>query len=209
MQLELRTPKQRAYAALTRNGERHQLNWVIQDGTITPRLSCLHGSLPAGFYCAAQTLAEAPELLAPGYAGPSNEARDGIIVSRWVGGRSSHGMYSDDDDGADFMWHYEDEDLHRAVPTQRHTLRFIIGEDGIEPVFGCLHAAISDCHAAFWRDDAWIFPEWHAGPDMALRAGAIVSWWPTGEPTAEELPFWAYEEHAAGALLTTLTDSKK
>jgi hypothetical protein len=208
MQFDLRTPEARAYAALTPHGERHQLNWVIQDGAITPRLTCLHGNLPEGFRCAAQTLAESPELLAPGYDGTSNEVRDGIIVSRWVGGRSWYGMYSDDD-GAELIWHYEEEDLHRSVTTQRHTLRFVIGESEIEPVFDCLHAGGSHCDAAFWRDDAWLFPEWHAGPDTALRAGTIVSWWSTGEPTPEELPYWAYEEHAAGALITSLTQPPK
>jgi hypothetical protein len=207
MQLDLRTPEERAYAALTRQGERHQLNWVIQGGTITPRLTCLHGNLPAGYYCAAETLAESPELLAPGYTGASNEVRDGIIVSRW---RHAPCRWScPEDDGPEFLWHYEDEDLPRPVATQRHTLRFVIGEERVEPVFECLHAESSRCDAAFWRDDAWLFPEWHAGPDMALHAGTIVSWWSTGEPTPEELPYWAYEGHAAGALITTLPQPTK
>lgn len=207
MQLDLRTPEERAYAALTRQGERHQLNWAIQEGTITPRLTCLHGNLPAGFQCAAQTLAEYPELLAPGYNGPSNEIRDGIIVSWWRHAPCRWGC--PEDDGPEFLWHYEDEDLNRPAHKQRHTLRFVIGEDEIEPVFECLHSAIGHCDAAFWRDDVSLFPEWHAGPSTALRTGSIVSWWSTGEPTAEELPYWAYEEHADDALTRTLTESTK
>lgn len=197
----------RASAARTPPGERHQLNWIIQDGTITPRLKCLHGDLSAGYYCAAQTLAECPELLAPGYTGTGNEVRDGIIVSRWRHAPCWRGC--PEDDGPDFLWHYEDEDLHRAVTTQRHTLRFVIGHEEIEPIFECLHDGNSRCDAAFWRDDLPLFPEWHVGPDMALRAGTVVSWWSTGEPSTEELPNWAYEEHAAGALTKTLTESKK
>jgi hypothetical protein len=207
MELDLRTTDQRKYDEITRGGERHQLHWTIEDGTITPRLTCLHGTLPAGRYCAAQTLAEHPELLMEGLSGSSDEARDGIIVSRW---RHAPCRWScPEDDGPEFLWHYEDEDLHRTVPTQRHTLRFIFGEERVEPVFECLHAESSDCHATFWRDDLWLFPEWHAGPDTALHAGAIVSWWSTREPTTEELPYWAYEEHAAGALITTLSTTKK
>lgn len=207
MKLDLRTSEERSYAEITRGGERHQLHWVIEDRTITPRLTCLHGTLPAGYYCAAQTLAENPELLMEGMSASSDEARDGIIVSRWRHAPCWHGC--PEDDGPLFLWHYEDDDLHRPVPTQRHTVRFVVSEERVDPVFECLHGADTPCHAAFWRDDAWLFPEWHAGPDMALRAGAIVSWWSTGEPVTEELPYWAYEEHAAGALVATLTHSTK
>lgn len=207
MELDLRTTEERSYYAVTRGGERHQLHWVIEDGTITPRLTCLHGTLPAGYYCAAQTLAENPELLAPGFTGSSYEARDGIIVSRW---RHAPCRWScAEDDGPEFLWRYEDEDMHRPVPTQRHALRFVIGGGQVEPVFECLHDGSRDCHATSWRDDHWLFQEWHAGPDTALRTGAIVSWWPTGAPYADDLPFWAYEEHAAGALTATLTRPTK
>lgn len=200
MELDLRTPEERSLAAAARRGERHQVNWLIQDGTITPKLKCLHGRVPERSQCAAQTLAEYPELLTAGYYGDSEEVRDGIIVSHWVG-NSHHYPY----DEAEFMWHYEDDDLRIPVRTQRHTLRFIIGEEELQPVFACLHPEGIRCDAESWREDIGLFPEWHAGPTTPLCAGPIVSWWSKGQPNVEELPYWAYEKHAAQAIAATLT----
>lgn len=203
MKLDLRTPEEYRYDQINRRGERHQLHWVIQDGTITPRLTCLHANLPEGRSCAAQTISEYPELLAPGYEGHGDEARDGIIISRWRHAPCLRGC--PEDDGPEFLWDYEDSDARRPGPTQRHTLRFVIGsEDPIEPVFECLHPAGNQCDADVWREDLWLFPELYAGPAAAAaRAGTIVSWWAGGQPNSTDLPHWAYAEHATTAILTT------
>lgn len=202
MKLDLRTPEEQAYARMQLSGERHQLHWIIRNGTLTPSLTCLHGNLPAGRSCAAEILADHPELLTDGYQGNSDEARDGIIVSRW---RHAPCRWSClEDDGPEFLWNYEDGVAAGSVATQRHTVRFVIGAESIDPVFECLHEGGGDCDAEFWRGDLWLFPEWHAGPDSPARAGTIVSWWAAGQPNNNELPHWAYEEHAREAIQKTI-----
>ncbi|KIA72724.1 hypothetical protein ANMWB30_24920 [Arthrobacter sp. MWB30] len=199
MQLDLRSPEERAYAHIMKNGERHQLNWLLEDGSIRPKLRCLHGNLPERFSCAAQILVECPELLTEGYRGAHFEARDGIIVSRWV--NVGYRYYWSPD--PEFTWHYESDGLPGPVMTQRHTVRFTIGQEHIEPVFECLHPEGPDCDASIWREETDVFAEWYAGPNTAMRTGAIVSWWSSGQPNDNECPYWAYEDDAALAITRT------
>lgn len=203
MKLDLQTPNERYRADLDRRGERHQLHWIIQDGTITPRLTCLHGRFPSGSQCAADAVRNSPELLFDGYQGNTEEARDGIITSRWR--HAPCRWQCPEDDGPEFLWNYEDDLNTRPLATQRHTLRFVIGPESIDPVFECLHPEGDDCHAEIWREDLWLFPEWHAGPGSSAHAGAIVSWWRNGQPSDTELPHWAYEKHAPAAILAGLS----
>lgn len=196
MKLDMRTPDQQLYDAVTRGGERHQVNWVLEDLSLKPRFRCLHGTLPAGFACAAEVLTHSPELMFDGYEGKAREARDGIIVSRWSG----RGPNSDPKYDTDFSWHYEDEAAAGPVATQRHTVRFVIGPDNIDPVFECLHPEDDRCDAETWREDLWAFPEWHTGPSSAAQAGTIVSWWKNGQPNDTDFPHWAYEKHAPAIL---------
>lgn len=202
MALDMKFPEEVTYAAVMARGERHQLNWTIGDGTITPRLTCLHGTLPRHSQCAAEAVRDSPELLFDGYQGNVEEARDGIIISRWR--HAPCRWQCPEDDGPEFLWNYETDLSKRPVATQRHTLRFVIGPESIDPIFECLHPEDDRCDAAVWREDLWAFPEWHAGPDTALRAGSIVSWWPGGEPNDDGFPHWAYEEHAVAAIPGTL-----
>lgn len=201
MNFDLRSPAERAYQEITQDGERHQVNWILRDGAVVPVLRCLHGQLPQGYRCSVEVLASDPEFLASGYAGPFREVRDGVIVSRWSGIRPNY----EPDYESEFSWRYEDDDLsHRPVATQRHTVRFVIGPENIDPVFECLHAEGDRCDAATWREDLWAFPEWHAGPESAVHAGNIVSWWTGGQPNDTDFPWWTYEAHAAAAITDNL-----
>ncbi|MCU6480500.1 hypothetical protein [Arthrobacter sp. A2-55] len=182
--------------------QRHQLHWRLENGRYAPKLTCLHEDVPGGQRCDGDAFVDEPESLVCD-DGAGHQIRDGIIVSQWEGASP---WPDEGDDGAALHWRYEDE--HLPVSLQRHTVRFLLaaagGFDLIEPAFDCLHGPVEQCHAQAWREDLTLFPEWHAGSDVPLRAGAIVSWWPNG-PSDHSLPGWDYEEHGPGALLATLS----
>lgn len=177
--------------------ERHQLHWSIIDGSFVPTLTCLHRTLSYPQICTKDVIDENRDLFGPGFAGAFPEVRDGIIYSWWIGG---HTTYYGDEDEADLQWDYVRAES--PVTLQRHSVSYVYNKgsctDEIAPVFQCLHAVDPaqehPCDADLWREELYIFQEYHVGPrSQPLAPGVILSWWPTGEYSDDHYPFWGYE----------------
>lgn len=201
MFFDLKTPREQAIETQNRSGERHQLHWNIDDGRLLPTLSCLHETNPFFQRCAKEFAAEEPDLFNAGFNGDFAEARDGIIVSRWVEGSFS---YYEDGNESEFSWDYALE--HTPVPLQRHAVRYILDGDDVTPVFECLHTPASTngnpCDAHLWREEGYAFCEYSVGPKVqALRTGIILSWWPDGVYSDDDYPFWGYEDTVTNQLI--------
>lgn len=199
---DFKTPDERAAEARLIGEERHQLHWLLDGGILRPRLTCLHRPNLDHQRCAQDLATDEPELFNTGFVGGFPEARDGIITTRWTSGNFS--PYDGGEDESEFQWDYVPDNA--PVPLQRHSVRYVLGEDEIQPVFECLHPEIPavehPCDAELWRDELYAFQEHIVGPAVQpMRPGIILSWWPDGIYSDDWYPFWGYEDNLSNQLI--------